>query len=86
MSGGDFPRWLNITAQRLDQWGLRAPAIFFLELHRPFSFAASQLAIFFQPLLGFAVGDENVLRFARWLSDEDGLAQLIAQLESGDGA
>lgn len=88
MSGGESPRrqWLDTVALQIDRWGLRAPAIFFLALHRPFAFTAGQLAIFFQPFLGFAVGDDNVLRFARWLSTEDGLEQLIVHLESGDRA
>ncbi len=88
MSGGDASRHplLNTVAQRLSRWGLSAPVIFFLELHRPFSYTASQFAIFFQPVLGFFVGDDTVLRFSRWLSDEDGLDQLIGCLETGDEA
>lgn len=86
MSGGDALRHplLRTVARQLSQLGLNAPVIFFLELHRPFSCAASQFAIFFQPVLGFLVGDDNVLRFASWLSDENGLDQLILTLESGD--
>jgi hypothetical protein len=83
MKGGDSARHptMDAVAQGLSRCGLSAPVLFFLELHRPFTYPASQFAIFFQPLLGFVVGDENVSRFARWLSDEDGLSQLIGRLE-----
>ncbi len=86
MSGGDASRYplLDIVARQLSQLGLNAPVIFFLELHRPFSHTASQLAIFFQPVLGFLMGDDNISRFSRWLADEHGLDQLIRLLETGD--
>lgn len=85
MSGGNASRspWLDAVARQLSQMGLSAPVVFLLELHRPFAFAASQFALFFQPMLGFFVGDENVAQFSRWLSDEHGLDQLIHSLERG---
>jgi hypothetical protein len=85
MNGGEPARQpvLEFVAQSLSRWGLSVPAVIFLELHRPFAFAASQLAVFFQPLLGFVVGDERALRFSDWLSDEDGIAQLIGRLARG---
>jgi hypothetical protein len=86
MSGGEPARQpvLEFVAQSLSRWGLNVPAVLFLELHRPVAFAAGQFAIFFQPLLGFVVGDENAVRFSRWLSDEDGVSQLIGLLSEGD--
>ncbi len=72
---------LPAVAQWFSERQLNAPAIFFLELNRPLAFAASQCAIFFQPLLSFCIGDESLHRFAHWLSDEDGIAKLIAALQ-----
>ncbi len=77
---------LDAAAQQLSQWGLSAPAIFFLELHRPFAFVASQLALFLQPLLGFFIRDDDVLRLSQWLAHEDSFDELISRLEAGDHA
>ncbi len=86
MVGGDSARhpMMDAVAQRLSRWGLVAPAIVFLELHRPFAYLAGQAAIFFQPLLGFVIGDDTVGQVAHWLSEEDGLGQLIGCLAGGE--
>jgi hypothetical protein len=82
MTGGEPAREpvSELVAQSLSRWGLTAPAVVFLELHRPVAFAAGQFAIFFQPLVGFVIGDQNALRFSDWLSDEDCIARLIQRL------
>ena len=82
MSGGEPAREpvSELVAQSLSRWGFTAPAVVFLELHRPVAFAAGQFVIFFQPLLGFVVGDQNALRFSHWLADEDSIARLIRRL------
>ena len=73
---------MSVT-QDLSHWGLAAPAIFFLELHRPFAFVMGQLALFFQPFLNFIMGDQHAVRFAQWLCEADSIDQLIHQLETG---
>ncbi len=85
MSDGASMRQSRLTgvARWISRLGMNAPAVFFLELHRPLSAAAGQTALFFSPFLGFIVDEESVERFAHWLSDEDGLYQLIRRLESG---
>jgi hypothetical protein len=77
---------MDAVALRLSRWGLGAPAVFLLELHRPYSLLASQFAILLQPLLGVVVGDESVSRLAAWLSNEDGINCLISHIERGDNA
>ena len=47
-------------AQKIYSCGLTAPAILFLEANKPFSFIGSQALLFFQPLLGFLLGDEVI--------------------------
>ena len=76
----------DAIARRIARWGLTAPALFFLELHRPFAFPMSQLAIFCQPLIGFALGDERADELAQWLAADDSLTQLMAALETGETA
>ncbi len=85
MSDGASLRQSRLTgvARWISRLGMNAPAVFFLELHRPLSAAAGQAALFFSPFLSFVFDDESVERFAFWLSDEDGIDQLIRQLESG---
>ena len=85
MSDGASMRQSRLTgvARWISRLGMNAPAIFFLELHRPLSAAAGQAALFFSPFLAFLADEETVERFARWLSDEDGIDQLIRRLESG---
>jgi hypothetical protein len=74
---------MDAVAFRLSRWGLSAPAVFLLELHRPFSLLAGQLAIFLQPLLGGPIGDDQVRSFADWLSDADSVSRLISRIERG---
>ena len=86
MTGGDSAQhpMMDAVALRLTRWGLGAPAVFLLELHRPYSLFAGQFAIFLQPLLGVVVGHENMGRLAAWLSNEDGINGLISQIERGN--
>ena len=82
MTGGEPAREpvSELVAQSLSRWGLSAPAVVFLELHRPIAFAAGQCAIFFQPLLGFVIGDQNALQFSHWLANEDCITRMILRL------
>jgi hypothetical protein len=75
---------LASVTQWLSHWGLSAPVVFFLELHRPWAFVMGQLALFFQPFLNFIMSDQQATRFAQWLSTADGFDQLIRQLETED--
>lgn len=85
MSDGASMRQSRLTgvARWISRLGMSAPAVFLLELHRPLSSAAGQAALFFSPFLTFVLDDESVERLAHWLSDEDGIDQLIRSLESG---
>ena len=86
MTGGDSAQhpMMDAVALRLSRWGLGAPAVFLLELHRPYSLLASQFALLLQPLLGVVVGDDSIRRFAEWLSNEEGINSLISHIERGN--
>jgi hypothetical protein len=86
MTGGDSAQhpMMDAVALQLSRWGLGAPAVFLLELHRPYFLLVGQFAILLQPLLGVVVGDESVRRLAAWLSNEDGVNCLISHIERGD--
>lgn len=68
-------------AQRISSWGLTAPAILFLEAHKPFSFIGSQALLFFQPLLGFLVGDEVIGGYAQLFEDQANIERLLHLME-----
>jgi hypothetical protein len=68
--------------QLLSQWGLTAPVVFFLELHRPWAFVFGQLALFFQPFLNFIMGEQQAAHVTHGLSDPDYFDQWIRQLDT----
>ena len=68
-------------AQKVSRWGLTAPAILFLEANKPFSFIGSQVLLFFQPLLGFLLGDEVIGGYSQLLEDQANVERLLHLLE-----
>jgi hypothetical protein len=68
-------------AQKVSRWGLTAPAILFLEANKPFSFIGSQVLLFFQPLLGFLLGDEIMGGYAQLLEGQANVERLLHLLE-----
>jgi hypothetical protein len=73
--------FIERLAQKISSWGLIAPAVFFLEANKPFSFIGSQALLFFQPLLGFLLGDELVGGYAQLFEDQDNVERLLHLLE-----
>ena len=73
--------FIERLAQKISSWGLIAPAVFFLEANKPFSFIGSQAMLFFQPLLGFLLGDEVVGGYAQLFEDQDNVERLLHLLE-----
>jgi len=73
--------FIERLAQKISSWGLVAPAVFFLEANKPFSFIGSQALLFFQPLLGFLLGDEVVGGYAQLFEDQDNVERLLHLLE-----
>ena len=72
---------IDRLAQKVSRWGLTAPAILFLEANKPFSFIGSQVLLFFQPLLGFLLGDEVIGGYAQLLEDPANVERLLHLLE-----
>lgn len=74
-------RLLSAAAAAVASRGLQTPAVFALEMHRPFGFLASQGALLFGPLFGPLVGIDRVHRFARLLAEPGAIDDLIARIE-----
>jgi hypothetical protein len=68
-------------AQRIFNCGMTAPAILFLEANKPFSFIGSQALLFFQPLLGFLLGDEVIGGYTQLFEDQTNVERLLHLLE-----
>ena len=69
-------------ARRVGELGLTAPAILFLELHKPLSFLGAQVLFAAQPFLGLAFDEAELRDFATIIEDRAGVEQVIDRLES----
>jgi hypothetical protein len=79
--------WQNeVLIDRVADWiarqGLVTPAVFLLEVNKPFSFLGSQALWMLQPLLGPAMGHDRVAAWARLLEDRTAVERLLERLES----
>ena len=68
-------------AEAVARRGLRTPAIWLLEMHKPLGFLGAQALLFFQPLLGVMAGDDVVRDYAALLEDPTGVEHLLERLE-----
>ena len=60
---------------------MEAPAVLFLELHKPLSFVGSQALIIGSPFVGPFVGIENVNRVSKLIGDRSNVERLIRRIE-----
>jgi len=68
-------------AQMVDTRGLHVPAIWFLELHKPLSFFASQSVLLGSGFLAPVFGPQKVQQFAKLLESRDNVELLIRRIE-----
>lgn len=73
--------WLDKAAEAVVRRRLEAPAVFFLELHRPLSFLSSQALIVAMPFLAGLVGADNVLKVSKLLEDPRNVERLMDRIE-----
>jgi hypothetical protein len=69
-------------ARRIAELGLTAPAVLFLEMHKPLAFLGAQLLFAAQPFLSVGLNDADVRDFAAIIEDRTGVEQVIDRLES----
>ncbi len=69
-------------AHRITKLGMAAPAILFLEMHKPLAFLGAQLLWAAQPFLSIGLNDADVRDFAAIIEDRAGVEELIDRLES----
>lgn len=68
-------------AQMVDARGLHIPAIWFLELHKPLSFFASQSVVLGSGFLAPIFGPQKVQQFSKLLESRDNVELLIRRIE-----
>lgn len=66
--------------RRVNEWGMVAPAIFFMEAHKPLSFLASQFLLLSQPALEPFLGGV-VREYALLLEDGENVEKILSRLE-----
>lgn len=73
---------INALAQRIEQAGMVAPAILFLETFKPLAFVGAQLLWFAQPFLTLGLNENDVRALAQLFEEDEGVEALIARLEA----
>lgn len=71
---------LDAIAKKIQQFGMTVPAIFFLEMHKPFSYIGGQIMHFFSPIVG--VFFETFEDYAYFFDDRKNVELLIQRLEA----
>jgi hypothetical protein len=72
---------LNKVADKIHQWRLEVPAIFFLQTMKPLSFVGGQALFFFAPIAGVFFDEETIDDYGHILSDRDNVERLLTKLE-----
>ncbi len=74
---------IEAFSQKIEAWGLQAPAILFLEINKPFSFLGSQLLLLSRPVFRAFGKGQLISAWAEALEDRETLEQVIDRLEAG---
>lgn len=72
------------AAREIRKRKLEAPAILFLEMHKPLSYVSSQAAIAFSPFLVPFFGFQNMNDYSRLFARRENVERLIEVLGSKD--
>lgn len=71
---------IDAIANRIEQFGMLVPAIFFLEMNKPLSYIGGQAMHFFAPIVGVFFGTFE--DYAYFFEDRRNVELLIQKLES----
>ncbi len=76
-----FDDLIEKIARRVVEWRLSVPAIVMLESSKPLSFLASQLLVFFDPIVKSFLTVRDYDRFVEMLEDRSNIERLIQRIE-----
>ncbi|HRJ26320.1 MAG TPA: hypothetical protein PLO61_02275 [Fimbriimonadaceae bacterium] len=72
---------LEKAAQEITKRRLEAPALFFLESHKPLASVAAQATLVFSPFIIPFFGFDNVNQYTALLKERQNVEKLIAKIE-----
>ena len=78
---GEIDATLDAVARRIVEKRLEAPAVLFLESHKPLSFIAGQGVAAAMPFLGPLIGPSRVARLSLILQTPENVDRLIHKIE-----
>lgn len=81
ISEGERDELIETLATKVHKRGLHTPTILFLEMHKPFSFLASQSIILGSGFLAPLFGAGNVHRYAKLLENRENVERIICRIE-----
>jgi|SRR5450759_7342 hypothetical protein len=70
------------VAQQIAGRGMTAPAILFLEMHKPLAFLGAQLLWIAQPFLSIGLNNADLSDLITVIEDRAGVEELIERLEA----
>ena len=77
----DYRDLIEKIAKKVVDWRLTAPAIVVLESSKPISFVASQVLVFFDPIVKSFFNIKDYERFYTMIEDRENLERLIVAIE-----
>ncbi len=77
----DYSDLIEKIAKKVVDWRLTAPAIVVLESSKPISFVASQVLVFFDPIVKSFFNTRDYERFYTMIEDRENLERLIVAIE-----
>ena len=82
--GKDYSVLIEKIARRVVQWRLTVPAIVILESAKPLSFVASQVMVFFEPIVQSLLSFKDYRDFYEMLEDRRNIELLIQAIERAE--
>jgi len=73
---------IDRVAQQIAGRGMTAPAILFLEMHKPLAFLGAQLLWIAQPFLSIGLNNADLSDLITVIEDRAGVEELIERLEA----
>ena len=77
----DYSDLIEKIAKKVVDWRLTAPAIVVLESSKPISFVASQVLVFFDPIVKSFFNIRDYERFYTMIEDRENIERLIVAIE-----
>lgn len=81
LSDADRDRLIEGLVRKVKRYGLETTAIFFLEMHKPLNYVASQTLLFGSGFLAPLFGPENVQQYSKLLEKRENVELLIRRIE-----